>query len=310
MNKIVIALGGNALGKTNTEQKEKVKLTAKVIVDLFEKGNSVLVVHGNGPQVGMIQSSFDIAHKSGEIKEGIPFPECGSMSQGYIGYHIQNAINNELNKRNLKQSVATIVTQTIVDKDSKAFLDPTKPIGNFMSEDEAKKIASEKGWIVKEDAGRGWRRVIASPEPIDIVEKDVITSLLDNNVIVIAGGGGGIPVYRDGNNLIGVDAVIDKDFTASKIAQLINAEKFIILTAEDKVIINYGKENAIPLDQIDIEELQDYVDKGEFPAGSMKPKVQAAISFVKSTSKNAYIADLQLGSKVLTGESGTKIYKK
>ncbi len=307
--KILIALGGNALGKNHIEQKKAVKITAKSIVDLYESGYTVVVGHGNGPQVGMINNAFSEALKSGVIDDAMPFAECGAMSQGYIGYHIQNAINEELNRRGIKADTASIITQTIVDKNSPAFKNPTKPIGPFYTEQEAKKLAEKNKWIVKEDSGRGWRRVVPSPKPIDIVEKNIIKTLADQNSILIAGGGGGIPVYKDGNKYVGVDAVIDKDFTSAKMAELIDADAFIILTAVDKIIINFGKENAKELNEISTKELRNYLENEEFPAGSMAPKVEAVLQYTEITGKESYIADLKFVGKVLERKAGTKIYK-
>lgn len=258
----------------------------------------------------MINNVFSNALKEKIIKNAMPFAECGSMSQGYIGYHIQNAINTELNKRNIKGKVVSLITQTIVDKNSTAFKNPTKPVGNFYDEKEAKFLAKENNWIVKEDAGRGWRRVVPSPKPIDIVEKDIIKILSDNNVILIAGGGGGIPVYKEGDSLVGVDAVIDKDFTSAKIAELVKADVFMILTAINKVIINFGKPEAKEIDEIEWNELKKLSNSGHFPAGSMRPKVEAALNFTNNTGKKSYISDLSLVDKVLDGKAGTKIYKK
>ncbi len=307
--KILIALGGNALGKDHLEQKAAVKITAKAIVDLYEKGYSVIVGHGNGPQVGMIDNSFSAALSEKVIDKAMPFAECGAMSQGYIGYHIQNAINEEINKRGLKVDTASIITQTIIDKNSPAFKNPTKPVGPFYLEADAKALAKENNWIVKEDSGRGWRRVVPSPKPIDIVEKNIIKTLTDNDTILIAGGGGGIPVYKDGNSYVGVDAVIDKDFTSAKMAELVDADAFIILTAVDKVVINYGKDNAEELEEISVKNLTKYLDDGEFPAGSMAPKVEAVLQFTNATGKDSFIADLQLVDKVLDRKAGTKIFK-
>lgn len=308
MSRVLIALGGNALGKNNSEQRKAVKVTAKTIVDLFEKGYEIIVGHGNGPQVGMINNSFSEAHKNKIIDEVMPFAECVAMSQGYIGYHIQNAIDNELKKRKINSNVTTIITQVIVDEKSEAFNNPTKPIGSFMDETLAKKLAKENNWIVKEDSGKGWRRVVPSPLPIDIVEKDVIKTLANNNIL-IAGGGGGIPVYKKGHELIGIDAVIDKDFTSSKMAELVNADILMILTNVDQVMINFGKENEKSIESISVKELQEHITNGEFHDGSMKPKVQAAMNFVNNTNKIAYIANLENASKVLDGKSGTKIFK-
>ncbi|WP_347938269.1 carbamate kinase [Mycoplasma feriruminatoris] len=310
MSKIVIAIGGNALGNSPTEQLEIVKKTAKSLVDFIQQGNDIVIVHGNGPQVGMINNAFDIANKNESKSPIVDFPECGSMSQGYIGYHLQQAIDNELKQRNINKHTATIVTQTLVDKNDPAFLKPTKPIGSFMSEAEAKKLALENNWSISEDAGRGWRRVIASPKPIDIVEKEAILQLVNNSFIVIAGGGGGIPVYLEDDKLVGIAAVIDKDFAAAKIAEIIDAQSLIILTAVDKVMINYKKENQQALDQLTLAQAQEYIDQNQFAPGSMLPKVQAVMSFVQKTNgKPAYIGSLEQAEKVLQNLSGTKFVK-
>nr|VZR97335.1 Carbamate kinase 1 [Mycoplasma feriruminatoris] len=289
MSKIVIAIGGNALGNSPTEQLEIVKKTAKSLVDFIQQGNDIVIVHGNGPQVGMINNAFDIANKNESKSPIVDFPECGSMSQGYIGYHLQQAIDNELKQRNINKHTATIVTQTLVDKNDPAFLKPTKPIGSFMSETEAKKLALENNWSISEDAGRGWRRVIASPKPIDIVEKEAILQLVNNSFIVIAGGGGGIPVYLEDDKLVGIAAVIDKDFAAAKIAEIIDAQSLIILTAVDKVMINYKKENQQALDQLTLAQAQEYIEQHQFASGSMLPKIQAVMSFVKKQTVNQLI---------------------
>ncbi|WFQ96282.1 carbamate kinase [Mycoplasma feriruminatoris] len=310
MSKIVIAIGGNALGNSPTEQLEIVKKTAKSLVDFIQQGNDIVIVHGNGPQVGMINNAFDIANKNESKSPIVDFPECGSMSQGYIGYHLQQAIDNELKQRNINKHTATIVTQTLVDKNDPAFLKPTKPIGSFMSETEAKKLALENNWSISEDAGRGWRRVIASPKPIDIVEKETILQLVNNSFIVIAGGGGGIPVYLEDDKLVGIAAVIDKDFAAAKIAEIIDAQSLIVLTAIDKVMINYKKENQQALDQLTLAQAQEYIDQNQFAPGSMLPKVQAVMSFVQKTNgKPAYIGSLEQAEKVLQNLSGTKFVK-
>ncbi|UKS53922.1 carbamate kinase [Mycoplasma feriruminatoris] len=307
MSKIVIAIGGNALGNSPTEQLEIVKKTAKSLVDFIQQGNDIVIVHGNGPQVGMINNAFDIANKNESKSPIVDFPECGSMSQGYIGYHLQQAIDNELKQRNINKHTATIVTQTLVDKNDPAFLKPTKPIGSFMSETEAKKLALENNWSISEDAGRGWRRVIASPKPIDIVEKEAILQLVNNSFIVIAGGGGGIPVYLEDDKLVGIAAVIDKDFAAAKIAEIIDAQSLIILTAVDKVMINYKKENQQALDQLTLAQAQEYIEQHQFASGSMLPKIQAVMSFVQKTNgKPAYIGSLEQAEKVLQNLSGTK----
>ncbi|WP_026389290.1 carbamate kinase [[Acholeplasma] multilocale] len=307
MSKIVVAVGGNALGNNPIEQKEIVKNTAKHLVDFITKGNEVIIVHGNGPQVGMINNGFEIAHKSDEKSPLVDFPECGAMSQGYIGYHLQQAITNELRTRKINKSVASIISQTVVDKNDEAFKNPTKPIGGFMTEDEAKKLAKQNGWDVKDDAGRGWRRVIASPKPIDIVEHELITNAIDAGFVTIAAGGGGIPVIEENGIYKGVAAVIDKDFAAAKIADLTNADSLVILTAIDRVSINYLKPNETEFDVMTMDMCDQFIAEGQFAPGSMLPKIQAAMSYVQSTNgKPAFVGSLDKVEEVLKGASGTK----
>ena len=306
--KIVIALGGNALGDTALEQLELVKETAKPIVDLIEAGNEVIIAHGNGPQVGMINLAMSNSFEQKVIKGEMPFPECGAMSQGYIGYHLQNAICNELNARGIKKSVATIVTQSLVDGNDPAFKKPTKPIGAFYDKATADKIASEKGFTMVEDAGRGYRRVVPSPKPIDIVEKDVIKSLVSAGHVVICVGGGGIPVKNENGKLVGTPAVIDKDFGSAKLAEVIGADALFILTAVDRVAINYGKPDQKNLEKMNLEEAKKYCEEGQFAPGSMLPKVEACMQFAMSGGE-AIIADLKNAALALKGESGTKIVK-
>ena len=306
--KIVIALGGNALGDTAEEQLKLVEETAKSIVDLVAEGNDVVIAHGNGPQVGMINLGLNYAYENGVIKGSVPFPECGAMSEGYIGYHLQNAVGNELRNRNIKKEVATIITQVIVNEEDSAFKNPTKPIGAFYDKETALKLTNEKNWTFVEDAGRGFRRVVASPKPIGIEEIGVINNLVDNGFIVITVGGGGIPVINKNGRLIGVPAVIDKDFASAKLAELINADKLFILTAVDRVAINFGKPNEKKLEKMTLDECEKYIAMNEFAKGSMLPKVEAAMSFVKSGGE-AIIADLKNAKLALNGESGTKITK-
>ncbi|OPJ54797.1 carbamate kinase [Alkalithermobacter paradoxus] len=307
-NKIVVALGGNALGNSPKEQLELVKNTAKPIVDLIEEGNQVIIAHGNGPQVGMINLSMETASRCNSKTPEMPFPECGAMSQGYIGYHLQNAIREELLNRNLEMQVATVVTQVIVDKNDDAFNNPTKPIGAFYSEEEAKRLEIEKGYVMKEDAGRGYRRVVPSPIPIDVAEKEIVKTLVDNNHIVITVGGGGIPVIKENNSLIGVPAVIDKDFASEKIAEILDADYLIILTAVEKVAINFGKENEKWLDTLTVDEANAYIEEGHFAPGSMLPKVQAAVKFASSKKgRKALITSLEKAAKGIKGETGTLI---
>ena len=306
--KIVIALGGNALGNTPYEQLDLVKETSKSIVDLVESGNQVIISHGNGPQVGMINLAMSFAANGNAIKSDMPFPECGAMSQGYIGYHLQNAIGNELAKRNIYKNVATIVTQVLVDENDEAFKKPTKPIGAFYDKETADKISKVKGYTMVEDAGRGYRQVVPSPKPIDIIEKDLVNTLVDEGNIIITVGGGGIPVIKKNKSLVGVPAVIDKDFASSKLAELLKADTLIILTAVDRVAINFGKKKKKNLEKMTISEAEKYCEEGQFAPGSMLPKVKACISFAK-TGGEAIIASLENAKKALMGESGTKIYK-
>ncbi|AXF95855.1 carbamate kinase [Spiroplasma phoeniceum] len=310
MARIVVALGGNALGNSPSEQQEIVKDTAKAMVDIIENGDELIIAHGNGPQVGMINNAFDeAAHVNNKIPI-MPFPECGAMSQAYIGYHLQNAILNELNKRKIKKNVVTIVTQVEVDHKDPAFNNPTKPIGAFYPEAEAKALAEKNGFTVKEDAGRGWRRVIASPQPIDIVEKEIIEDLIKQGHIVITVGGGGIPVVKTGAAYQGVPAVIDKDFASAKLAELIKADKLMILTAVAKVAINYGKPNQQALDVLTLTAAEKYITENQFVPGSMLPKVQAAMKFASSGSqKIAIIAELAQAKAALAGKAGTTISK-
>lgn len=308
MKKIVIALGGNALGSTPAEQLELVRQTAKPIVDLIQEGNQVVIAHGNGPQVGMVNLGMSTAAEAGAIKSDMPFPECGAMSQGYIGYHLQNSIGNELAARGLAKDVATVITQVLVDEADPAFQKPTKPIGAFYDKAAAEKIAAEKGYTMVEDAGRGYRQVVPSPKPIDVVEKNMIQSLIDTGHVVIAAGGGGIPVIRKNGRLLGTPAVIDKDFASAKLAELIDADMLVILTAVDRVAINWGKPEQKALGEMSVAEAERYCGEGHFAPGSMLPKVQAAISFAKAGG-TAIIASLENAAAALRGESGTHITK-
>ena len=308
--KIVVALGGNALGDTPQEQLELVKNTAESIVDLVEQGHDVILVHGNGPQVGMIQSSFEEASTNNPKIPLMPLPECGAMSQGYIGYHLQNAIRNALDLRKLNREIATVVTQTLVDKDDAAFKNPTKPIGRFYTEAEANEIKKTINLPMVEDSGRGYRFVVASPKPVDIIEKNTIQTLLKNNTIVIASGGGGIPVIKEQSGLTGVPAVIDKDLSSAKLAMLIKADVLIILTAVNRVAINFGKPNQQSLEKMSIQEAENYIQEGHFAPGSMLPKVEAAMAFVnENKNAQAIIASLEEAALAMKGKSGTIVYK-
>ena len=308
MKKLIIALGGNALGNTPYEQLKLVQETAKPIVDLIEAGNQVVIAHGNGPQVGMINLAMSTAANAKAIKSDMPFPECGAMSQGYIGYHLQNSIQNELKARGIAKSVATVVTQVLVDESDPAFQHPSKPIGAFYSKEEADRIAAEKGYTMVEDAGRGYRQVVPSPKPVDVIEKDMVNTLIDAGHVVITVGGGGIPVIEKDGKLLGVPAVIDKDFASAKLAELVKADALVILTAVDRVSINWGKPNQESLESMTCEQAEQYCKEGHFAPGSMLPKVQAAMSFAR-TGGEAIIASLENAAAALRGESGTKIVR-
>ena len=302
MARYVVSLGGNALGNTPEAQKAALKKVADAILSLIINDNEVAIVHGNGPQVGMINLAFE----SSKETPNMPFPECGAMSEGYIGYHIQNALYNALTNKGINKTVTTVITQVLVDKNDPLFNNPSKPIGNFYSKEEAEIITKEKGCIMKEDAGRGYRRVVPSPLPIDIIEKESIKSLMKDGQIVICAGGGGIPVIKNDNGLEGVAAVIDKDYASSKLAELINADYLVILTAVDNASINYKKENEKKLTNVSYKELEQYLNEGHFAKGSMYPKVQACINFVKSgNNKTAIIASLDNAEAAFKEKSGT-----
>lgn len=310
MSKIVIALGGNALGRNPGEQLDLLESVAKIIVDLVKDGNQIVLTHGNGPQVGQIFLAMDYSANSDVATPKMPFPECGSMSQGYIGYQLQQSIQNELEKQKIEKKCATLVTQVLVDKDDSAFQNPTKPIGMFYSKEEAEIIEKEKGYIFVEDSGRGYRRVVPSPKPIDIIEKDVISNLVDNDILTIAVGGGGVPVIRrdDDGLLEGVEAVIDKDRSAALLAREIGADVLLILTAVDNVCLNYNTKDQVSLNSLTVKEAIDCINKGHFAKGSMLPKVEACVDFVHNNGeKKAIIGSLEKASEALKGLSGTLI---
>lgn len=308
--KIVIALGGNALGNNAKEQLELVKNTASSIVKLVKDGNDVIVAHGNGPQVGMINLAMEYSSNNGGNTPAMPFPECGAMSQGYIGYHLQQSIQKELKDNGLNKPCATIVTQVIVDENDDAFKNPTKPIGSFYSEEDAKKIMEETGYTFVEDAGRGYRRVVASPKPVDIVELDVVEQLVDNGTVVITVGGGGIPVIKKGNGLEGVPAVIDKDRSSAKLASLLKADVLLILTAVEKVSINFNKPDQLDLSELTLNEANKYIAEGQFAKGSMLPKVEACMDFINGNPEGtAIITSLDKALDAIHGDTGTIIKK-
>lgn len=306
--RIVVALGGNALGKNLPEQMAAVKHTSKAIVDLIAEGNEVIVAHGNGPQVGMIQEAMTQLTRS-DPEKYIPCPlsVCVAMSQGYIGYDLQNAIREELTNRDIHHGVTTVLTQVEVDPNDPAFEHPTKPIGAFMTKEEAGRMVAERGYTVVEDSGRGWRRVVASPKPQAIVELDTIRSLVEADHVVIACGGGGIPVYHtEGHHLKGAAAVIDKDFAAARLAEQLDADALVILTAVEKVAIHFGKPDQTELDELTSETAQRYIEAGEFAPGSMLPKVQAALQFAQSGSgRMSLITELDRAADGIAGKTGT-----
>ena len=305
--KIVLALGGNALGDDLAGQMEAVKQTSRAIADLIAQGHQVVVTHGNGPQVGMINLAFEAAAKTEAHTPMLPMSVCVALSQGYIGYDLQNALREELLSRRLDIPVATLITQVEVDANDEAFLNPTKPIGSFFSKEEADKL-TQNGYIMKEDAGRGYRRVVASPKPVDIIEKETVKAMMDACHVVITVGGGGIPVVREGNHLRGASAVIDKDFASAKLAEMIDADMLIILTAVEKVAINFGKPNEQWLDSLSLRDAEQFIEEGHFAKGSMLPKVEAAAAFARSRpGRKALITVLSKAKEGIEGKTGTVI---
>jgi len=311
MSKIVIALGGNALGNTAAEQLSLTAETAKSIVDLVEQGNDVIIAHGNGPQVGMINLAMEFSANKGGNTPYMPFPECGAMTQGYIGYHLQQAIQDELRSRGIKKSCATVVTQVVVDEADPGFQKPTKPVGSFYTKEEADAIAAEKGFTFVEDAGRGYRRVVPSPIPKRIVELEVIDQLVAAGNIVITVGGGGIPVVEDGKGLKGVAAVIDKDRASALLAKDVKADQLIILTAVDRVCVNFNKPDQRELASMTLAECEEYIGQGQFAPGSMLPKVQSCMEFVANSANGgtALITSLARAAEALDGKTGTVVEK-
>ena len=308
--KVVVALGHRALGTTLPEQKVAVKKTAVSIADLVEEGYQVVITHSNGPQVGMIHTAMNEFSTNHPDYTASPMSVCSAMSQGYIGYDLQNALREELRKRGfMRTPVVTVVTQVRVDENDPAFQNPSKPIGHFMTREQAEHAEKAYGYVMKEDAGRGYRRVVASPKPVEIVEQDAINSLVDANKIVICCGGGGIPVTLQGDHLKGASAVIDKDFASCLLAKELDADMLIILTAVEKVAVNFGKENEKWLDEMTVEEAQKYVEEGQFAPGSMLPKVQAAMDFASSgEGRTAMITLLEKAKDGIQGKTGTKVH--
>ena len=307
--RIVVALGGNALGNTPEEQLKLVQETAKPIVDLVEKGYEVIIGHGNGPQVGMINLAMEFSANKGGNTPYMPFPECGAMTQGYIGYHLQQAIQAELNARGIRKPCATVVTQVVVDEKDPGFAKPTKPVGSFYTKEEADAIAAEKGFIFVEDSGRGYRRVVPSPIPQRIVELDVVEQLVSAGAIVITVGGGGIPVVETETGLKGVAAVIDKDRASALLARDVKADELIILTAVVRVCINFNEPGQQELPSMTLAEAEEYIGQKQFAPGSMLPKVQSCMEFVKGNTNGgvALITSLARAADALEGKTGTII---
>ena len=309
--RIVIALGGNALGKNLPEQAIAVQNTARAIVDLLEQGNEVVVVHGNGPQVGMIANAMtELTRSDPEKYSPCPLSVCGAMSQGYIGYDLQNALREEMECRGINHGVTTVLTQVEVDQNDPAFANPTKPIGSFMTLEEAEDLKANRGYDFVEDAGRGYRRVVASPKPKRIVELDTIECLVDHDHVVVCCGGGGIPVIQTGvhNHLKGAAAVIDKDFAAELLAESLDADYLVILTAVEKVAVNFGKPDQLWLDELTPAEAREYIGQGQFAPGSMLPKVEACVKFAESKpGRNALITLLDRAADGIAGKTGTVV---
>ena len=313
-NRVVIALGGNALGNTPEEQIARVREAAPTLLKVIEQGNEIIITHGNGPQVGMIQKSFALAHAEDESVPAMDLPECGAMSQGYIGYHLQQAIGAAMHKSYKRWHVASVVTQIEVDPDDPAFANPTKPIGQFLSKEEADaEQAAHPEMTFVEDSGRGYRRVVASPEPKKIVEYESILNLLVIEFIVIACGGGGIPVvrnYDDKGAYRGIAAVIDKDMGGELLAEDCHADMLVLLTAVDHVAINFGKPDQKDLEDVTVAEAKQYLEEGQFGKGSMEPKVRAAVKFAESRpGRVCIIGSLEKAAEAMAGLSGTRIHE-
>ena len=309
--RIVVALGGNALGKTPEQQLELVKSTARPIVDLVEKGYEVIIGHGNGPQGGMINLAMEFSANKGGNTPYMPFPECGAMTQGYIGYHLQQAIQQELERRGIRKECATVVTQVVVDENDPGFRNPTKPVGSFYTKEEAEAIAAEKGFVFVEDAGRGYRRVVPSPIPKRIVERRVVEQLVEAGDVVITVGGGGIPVVETAEGLKGVAAVIDKDRASALLARDVKADRLIILTAVDRVYVNFNKPDQQELARMTLEDCRRYIGEKQFAPGSMLPKVESCMEFVRDSAPGAtaLITSLARAAEALEGKTGTVITK-
>lgn len=307
MSKIVIAFGGNALGNNPKEQQALIKKAVKNVVPLVKEGHQIIIGHGNGPQVGVINLAFEDSYANEDIPY-MPFPECTAMSQGYIGYHLQKGLRDVLEEEGLEKKIVTIVTQVVVDKQDPSFKNPTKPVGPFYSKRMAEKLMAESGEKYVEDAGRGYRKVVASPKPLEIVEIETVRDLIKTGHIVIAGGGGGVPIYKQ-NEAKGANAVIDKDLVSALMAKELDADRLIILTNVEQAQLHYGTPQATKVGSISLEEARKYVEEGHFAKGSMLPKIQAAMNFVEATGHKAVITSLTNLKNALDGINVTEIHK-
>ena len=309
MARIVIALGGNALGSTPAEQRDRVAAACPALVGLIHQGHEIIISHGNGPQVGMIQAAFDTAAKTNPKVAPMPLPECTAMSQGYIGYHLQQGMRRTLRANGMPWQVATVVTQVVVDPDDPAFGEPAKPIGAFYDEAAAQQMMRDDPSLrMREDSGRGWRRVVASPKPVDIAERRSILNLLDSEYIVIACGGGGIPVLQQGTRLKGASAVIEKDVTSACLAEELGAEVLLLLTGVEKVALNFGTDKEQALDTMSVDDATKYIADKQFNEGGMLPKVEAAVSFASSSKEHkAIITSIDTALEGISGKTGTVI---
>lgn len=306
MSRIVIAFGGNALGNNPKEQQLLIKKAVRNIVPLIKAGHEIIIGHGNGPQVGIINLAFEDSYENENIPY-MPFPECTAMSQGYIGYHLQKGLRDVLEEEGIEKKIVTLITQVVVDRYDLSFKNPTKPVGPFYSKRMAEKLMAESGERYIEDAGRGYRKVVASPKPLEIVEIDSIKDLLKTGHVVIAGGGGGVPIYKQ-NEAKGANAVIDKDLVCSLIATSLSADLLVILTNIEQAELNYNTENATKIGSITVDEAKNYIEEGHFAKGSMLPKIEAALEFVQATGNRAVITSLTNLENAMTGNKVTEIH--
>ncbi len=306
MSRIVIAFGGNALGNNPKEQQTLIKKAVKNVVPLIKEGHEIIIGHGNGPQVGIINLAFEDSYQNEDIPY-MPFPECTAMSQGYIGYHLQKGLRDVLEEEGLEKKIVTIITQVVVDRNDQSFKNPSKPVGPFYSKKMAERLMEESGEKYIEDAGRGYRKVVASPKPVEIIEIETIKDLLSTGHIVIAGGGGGIPIYKQ-NEAKGANAVIDKDLLSSLMAIELKADLLVILTNVNQAELNYGTEHATKVGSVSVTQAKQYIDEGHFAKGSMLPKMMAALNFVETSGNRAVITSLDNLNNAILGIEVTEIH--